>query len=298
MKWAVVAMLTVVSSGSMAQNALKPVNGDSVMLEDFFWLDKVDSARALFPTLKPQGMAVTAREEESLAKCVERFGKLEPRLSVTGCEKGQKGEAKRFKSARDVALQSFKLALMTRQGKYFDYCEQALFNEIAGAWTDSAAKKTKDLAEVLMAIPQMVYAVDGKDVYINMLVRNKAHIVAEGLDLTVSTMASMPWYSQLNLYLEMEQDQEFTLHIRMPLWAEGKSVMSSYGVKAVGGKTDIYINGERPEKTVADGYCVVSRLWKNGDMIKINLPSPVIRIQDPQHPAEIALQRGPLVFAF
>ena len=299
MKSAVILFLMALSVGCMAQNPLKPLNPDSVMLDDFFWVDMVDSATTLFPKMKPQSLEITPKDVKNLPKVQESFANLEPNLFLTGCERGKKNEVKRFKSAKDVVSKTFKLALMMRDGKYFDYCEQALFNEIAGAWKDSASKTNKkDIAEVLATIPQMVYAVDGKDVYINMIVRNRTHIVTEHLDMTIHTMASMPWYGQCIISMDMEKEQEFTLYLRCPHWADGKSVMSSFDATAGSSKMDIYINGERPEKRIVNGYYVISRRWKNGDMMKLSFPYPIMRVQDRQSPSRMALQRGPLIYAF
>ena len=295
----IVLVLALVSLGVNAQRPLQMVHPDSVLLDDFFWLPKVDSACVLYPGMKSPETGVTMKDMAGLSGLKTRFDKLEAGISITGSARDLSDNIRRFRSARDMAFLAFRLALMTRQGRYFDFCERALFNEIAGAWVDPVSKvRRKEVAEALSAVPGMLYAVDGHDVYINMLVRNIAHIVAEDLDFRVRLMVSMPWYSQCMFAFEMDREQEFTLHIRLPHWAEGQVELSSYDASSTRSRIDVYVNGDRVDKNIVDGYYVIRRRWKKGDVIKYVIPSPVIRVSDRQQSSGMALQRGPLVYAF
>lgn len=280
-----------------AQKPLRTVHPDSVTLDDFFWLEMVDSALTLCPSLQSRPVAIKP-EMSQLPKLQAAYRHLEPRISLTGCEKGLTDAAGRFKSAADVAMRAFELTLLTRRSSYFDICERAMFNEVAGAWHDpSSQADRKDVAKILSAVPQMVYAIDGKDVYINLLVRHNAHVVTDDLDFKVLATASIPWYAQCLFRLAMDREQEFTLHLRLPGWVKATGFPASYNASQNGARVAVYINGEPPEAEVVDGYYVIRRKWKNGDMVKYALNSPVIRATDKQDPHKVALQRGPLVYA-
>ncbi len=291
-------ILIVLSSIVQAQKPLKIVNTDSIIVEDFFWFDMLDSIAVLYPQLKAEQLDITPKVLKKYSKLNKSFDELEPRLSLTGCEKGLLKSHQRQASAQNIVRQSFQLALITRQAKYFDYCERALFNEIAAAWHDPQGDKKK-VSSVIASVPQMIYAADGKDIYINLLVRNVSHIVTDQLDFKIRNMTSIPWYCQNMMTLNMDKPQEFTLHIRIPSWVTTKDMLPSYTVSTNRNReADININGEIPDVEQKDGYYVIHRVWKNGDIIKYNIPSPVIRLRDKELSKEVALQRGPLIFAF
>lgn len=61
------------------------------------------------------------------------------------------------------------------------------------------------------------------------------------------------------------------------------------------------VNGKRqPSPPVEKGYLVLSRKWKTGDRVELNLPMPIERIaanpQVKENVGQLALQRGPLVY--
>jgi len=281
-----------------AQRPLRTVHPDSVTLDDFFWLEMVDSAMTLYPNLKSRPFSIKPQEMSRLSKLQAAYNDLASRLSLTGCEKGAADADARFKSAADVAMRAFEMTLLTRRSSYFDDCERAMFNEVAGAWHDPSSQVGKKaVARILSTVPQMVYAIDGKDVYVNLLVRHNAHVVTDDLDFKVLATASIPWYAQCLFRLAMDREQEFTLHLRLPGWVKATDFPSSYKAMQRGGKTSIFINGEPPEAEVVDGYYVIRRKWKSGDMIKYDITTPIIRVFDRQDPGIVALQRGPLVYA-
>jgi hypothetical protein len=60
------------------------------------------------------------------------------------------------------------------------------------------------------------------------------------------------------------------------------------------------VNGDAAKSKVERGYLTVSRKWKTGDVVKLNLPMPVERVYaDPHVKADVgkvAIQRGPVVY--
>ena len=67
-----------------AQKPLRTVHPDSVTLDDFFWLEMVDSALTLCPSLQSRPVAIKPRMSQ-LPKLQAAYRHLEPRISLTGC---------------------------------------------------------------------------------------------------------------------------------------------------------------------------------------------------------------------
>jgi hypothetical protein len=60
------------------------------------------------------------------------------------------------------------------------------------------------------------------------------------------------------------------------------------------------LNGKPASHKMQNGYAVISRKWKKGDLVSLNLPMPVRRVKANEKvvadQGRVALQRGPLVY--
>lgn len=212
-------------------------------------------------------------------------------------------------AAIGVVLWSHRMNLMHADAQYVDVLERALYNGVlSGIGMDgehffyvnplaSAGKHHRqpffecpccptNAVRVLPSLPGYVYAQDGRSLYVNLYVAGSAEIAVGEAKLRVTQTADYPWDGAVRLTLEPDQPRELTLRLRIPGWCFGASV-------AVNGKT---IAAPKMEK----GYVCVTRTWKPGDSVQLDLPMEIRRIE--AHPAvqadrgRVAIQRGPLVY--
>ena len=65
-------------------------------------------------------------------------------------------------------------------------------------------------------------------------------------------------------------------------------------------KVEIKINGQPVEYTMQNGYAVLNRTWKKGDVVEVNLPMEVRRVVANENVKDdigkVALQRGPIIY--
>jgi uncharacterized protein len=84
-----------------------------------------------------------------------------------------------------------------------------------------------------------------------------------------------------------EKAARFTLALRIPGWCRGAKLRVNGKAVALGG-------------VVRNGYAYVSRVWKRGDVVRLDLPMPVEQMEaSPKVRADfgrVALQRGPVVY--
>jgi DUF1680 family protein len=111
-----------------------------------------------------------------------------------------------------------------------------------------------------------------------------AVVRADGVRLRLAT--DYPWDGTVTATVEASGEAEWTLSLRIPGWAEGARAS---------------VNGT-PVPAAADGlgYLRLSRPWRAGDEVRLELPMPA-RVTAP-HPrveairGRAALERGPLVY--
>lgn len=130
----------------------------------------------------------------------------------------------------------------------------------------------------------------------------------EGQTLLLRTETDYPKSGSIRITVEAERPEAFALKLRIPAWSVG---------------TGLQINGEAALE-IADGYAVLSREWKTGDVITLSLDMrtrairplpyvrellvnkviwgintmiPLISKEDPTAPYHVALLRGPVTLA-
>jgi len=100
--------------------------------------------------------------------------------------------------------------------------------------------------------------------------------------LKLKLATEYPFDSTVKIEIETSQAREFALNLRIPSWTKDASIA---------------VNGRRLPQTITPGtFATVSREWKNGDRLELDLPMSMrLEAIDPQHPKTVALMYGPLV---
>jgi DUF1680 family protein len=129
---------------------------------------------------------------------------------------------------------------------------------------------------------EMIYAHQGRDLIVNLFISS----TLTWDDLTVTQDNHFPQVPATDLTLSLKRQQRFAIKIRQPWWADGSMTVS--------------VNGSEVKPKLEDGYLVVSRKWKDGDVITLDMDMPVkVVAADPRVKEDVgkrAVQRGPLVY--
>ena len=94
-----------------------------------------------------------------------------------------------------------------------------------------------------------------------------------------------------------------TIHVRIPGWARNEPVASDLYrfADASAPAAALKVNGRPVRMKLDKGYAVLTRTWRQGDTIELNLPMPVRRVAANGRVAadrgRVALERGPIVYA-
>lgn len=220
-----------------------------------------------------------------------------------------------------------RMFLLTGHARYIDVLERTLYNNFLSGvstsgteffypnplesdgshqrspWFDCACCPT-NVSRFMPSLPGYVYAVKANTVYVNLFMGNKAVIPVEDGEVTLTQKTDYPWSGKVSISVDIPLSREMTLAIRVPGWARNEAVPGSLYRFAVPDAFPIalIVNGETISGDVnGEGYILINRVWKAGDVVSVDFPMPVRQILASDSVANYrgrqCIQRGPLVYA-
>jgi hypothetical protein len=158
------------------------------------------------------------------------------------------------------------------------------------------------MTRFLPSVPGYVYAQDGDNLYVNLFMSNTAHISLRSGKVNITQQTDYPWNGRIAFTVDPASPARFDLHIRIPGWAAGQAVPGDLYHFADSKETiiPITINGQHVEYDTRKGYAVISRNWKKGDKVVVDLPMPVQKVMAnglvKADKGRFAFQKGPIVY--
>jgi uncharacterized protein len=159
-----------------------------------------------------------------------------------------------------------------------------------------------NVVRLMPSIPGYVYAQKGNEIYANLFVSGKASLKLENTTVEIEQKNNYPWDGNLSFAVTPKKTAPFTLRVRIPGWAVEQAMPSDlYKFKTSSDKkVELRLNEKPMTYTVENGYAVLNRTWKKGDVVEMVLPMDVRRVTANEAVKDdlgkVALQRGPLVY--
>jgi uncharacterized protein len=208
-----------------------------------------------------------------------------------------------------LALWNHRLALLYGDAKYADVVERALYNGVlAGVSQDGTrffyvnplesqgnhhrspwfgcACCPPNVARTVAAVGGYAYATSDDALWVNLFIQGRVQAKVGGQAVALEVQTAYPWEGKVTFKFQLDRAAKFTLRLRKPGWC---------------GEPSLTINRAMDADTlIENGYQVLTREWKDGDIVELDLPMPVQRVA--AHPnvksdqGLLALQRGPLVY--
>ena len=142
---------------------------------------------------------------------------------------------------------NYRLFLLHGESKYYDVLERTLYNGlISGVSLDGGgffypnplesmgqhqrqpwfgcACCPSNICRFIPSVPGYVYAVKGKDVYVNLFIANNATLKVNGKKVTLSQTTSYPWNGDITLAVDRNSAGQFAMKIRIPGWVRNQVV--------------------------------------------------------------------------
>lgn len=218
-----------------------------------------------------------------------------------------------------------RLFLFHGDAKYYDIIEKTLYNSMLSgvslsadrffypnplesngqhqrqAWFGCACCPS-NVARFVPAIPGYVYAVSGKELYVNLYISNSVETEIKGTKVFVGQKSDFPWNGKTEITIKPEKDLKFTLKLRIPGWVLNEAIPGGlYRFTGIPGeKVKLRINGVEVNPEMEGGYAVITRKWTKDDKVGIAIPMPVRLIMADEKVKEdkgkVAVQRGPFIY--
>ena len=169
------------------------------------------------------------------------------------------------------------------------------------AWFGTACCPA-NIARLIASLGDYIYAKDNKGIYVNLFVGSETKMNLNGQEIAVKTTTDYPLNGNIRIDINANGLNSFALHIRKPGWSDNTVVPGGLYEYAIVNNTEpiVMVNGKNVNTSLVNGYYVIERKWKKGDVVEYHLPMPIQRIQAKavlkQDQERIALQRGPLVY--
>ncbi|MDR1121426.1 MAG: glycoside hydrolase family 127 protein [Dysgonamonadaceae bacterium] len=221
---------------------------------------------------------------------------------------------------------------LTGDAKYFDVLERMLYNgvisgisnsgteffyvnplESDGEYAFNSRQLTRakwfgtsccptNLIRFIPYIPNLIYATQNNELYINLYMANRAKVSLENTNIEVEQKTDYPWNGTVEIAINPATQTEFTLKVRIPSWVQNRVAdgdlyhftnkqSKAYAVK---------INGKTAKGQLRNGYLAISRTWKKGDKITLDFPMEIRTVAASElvkdDVGKVAVERGPLVY--
>lgn len=226
-----------------------------------------------------------------------------------------------------MVLWNQRMNLLTGEGKYVDVLERSLYNgaldglslkgdrffygnPLASVGNDSrdewfgTACCPSNIARLVESVGNYIYAKSDNSFWVNLFIGSSVSFTVNNKKVQVKQVTDYPWNGKVQISVVPEGKPEFDLFIRIPGWANDQPVpgdtyryLDEYTEKPA-----LSLNGIPTPCTIVNGYAVIRKVWKKGDVVELTMPMPVRRIvaknEVKDNRNRVALQRGPLVYCF
>ncbi len=235
-------------------------------------------------------------------------------------------------AALALMMWNHRMFLLTGDAKYMDVFERTAFNGFLSGVSlsgdrffypnplvyDGASKNNNgfagrapwfgcaccppNLMRTLAALTGYFYAVRDDSLYVNFYAESEGEATVAGTKVKISQQTDYPWSGRITLSLSPEKPVRFTLRLRIPGWVENRPVPSdlySY-LPADGGGWKLHGARADDQYRRDGGYYLVTREWKPGDSLRLELQMPVRHVVGNAKIAatqeRVAFERGPVVY--
>lgn len=205
--------------------------------------------------------------------------------------------------------------------RYADLMEETLYNAILGGMDlegrnytytnplDSGSGRygwhgcpccVGNLPRTLLQLPTWMYAKGNGGLWVNLYAGSRVSVgEVGGVEVVVEQETDYPWGGVVKLRVEPKRAVRFALGLRVPD-RETSALYRSEPVVVGGAK--LRVNGEEASPVMENGYAVLMREWRVGDVVELELPMDIQRVRCDErvvaNRGRVALRRGPLVYNF
>ena len=221
---------------------------------------------------------------------------------------------------------NYRLFLLHGESKYYDVLERSLYNGlISGVSLDGGgffypnplesmgqhqrqpwfgcACCPSNIARFIPSLPGYVYAVNKRDVYVNLFMSNTSQLSVAGKGIILEQQTQYPWDGDIAIKVAANKAGQWAMKVRIPGWVRNEVVPSNLYefTDNLRPQYNITVNGNAVNgKLTDDGYFTIDRKWKKGDVVRVHfdMDPRTVRANNNVEADRgfVAIERGPLVY--
>ncbi|MDP4292075.1 MAG: glycoside hydrolase family 127 protein [Bacteroidota bacterium] len=228
---------------------------------------------------------------------------------------------------------NYRMFLLHGDAKYIDVMERSLYNNvIAGVSMDGKTffypnplesdGKSKfnmgaavrqpwfncsccptNLCRFLPSVPGYIYAQKQNNIFVNLFVASTADVKLNAMNsVQLKQQTNYPWNGDVRIAVNPSVNARFAINIRIPGWVRNQPVPSDLYtyLNPRSESVVVKVNGIKAQYKSENGYAMIDRVWKKGDVIEYDLPFNVHRVVANSNVAadkgKVALELGPIVY--
>jgi uncharacterized protein len=222
-------------------------------------------------------------------------------------------------SSAGLIFFQYKMNLAYHDAKYADLYEETMYNALLGSldleakhfyYTNALATSQPrykwhvcpccvgNIPRTLLMIPTWTYVTGNDGIYVNMFVGSTIKVErVVGTDVEMIQKTDYPWSGKVAITVNPKQSKDFTVYVRVP----NRTTSELYTpTPQVTGIKKLLVNGKATTPKIVNGYAVITRKWKAGDKIEVELPMEIQKVTaDERIEADrgrVALRYGPLIY--
>lgn len=149
-------------------------------------------------------------------------------------------------------------------------------------------------------MPENIYSHRGNEIYVNLYAGSRATLPVGAAQVALRQTTAYPFEGDVRLEVNPSEKTDMSIRLRIPGWARSSENPHGLYASAASAPAEIKVNGKKIETRLVDGYAVIDRKWKKGDVVTLSLPMQpryVTAHPEVKHLAgQVAIACGPLVY--
>jgi len=192
----------------------------------------------------------------------------------------------KYADVLETALYNGALSGLSRDGEHYFYMNPLESNGTPTRWDwHTCPCCTMNVSRLVASVGGYFVSTAPDGIAFHLYGGISTRLDVGGTEVAVREISNYPWSGDIAIEIDPTTEKTFEVKLRVPGWCKGATAK---------------VNGETVRLTPVNGYVSISRSWKKGDKISLELPMPVERIYANPHVVmdvgRVALTRGPLVY--
>jgi hypothetical protein len=223
-------------------------------------------------------------------------------------------------SSCGVIFFQWKMGLAYHDARFADLYEETIYNALLGGLAmdgktfyypnplDARTLRTSwhsvpccvgNIPRTLLQMPTWTYAKGPDGIYVNLFVGSTITVEnVGGSDVEMVQRTNYPWDGKVAITVNPKAgSKRMTVRVRVPDRETSELYAST---PRVSGLKSLAVNGAAVKPTIENGYAVITRTWRPGDRIDLEVPLAVQRVRASEQieadRGKVALRYGPLVY--